>query len=273
MNLNNKLLKNNYSNFYNWNYSNFYNRSNIKKYEDWYNNIFLKKYKNNNNLSKEEIIKLKKSFDKNLFEYFKFKKGNIYKNDINKRVIYEGIIKKNLEKIYFKLYKRDLYNDLINRNKIFDNYLLRDYNILNNYYKMNYKIDDNSENSGGSIGSINVNVKNKIKNIYNNGSKINRTSVVNPGGSYGWAVGDSLVIINDQSNNYKVVFLYNSTISYNQTVQIKTWVWKWRTNSNKIIFLNEDDNEVISLLDYQADTQSGGMELLKEFFDLSLLLN
>lgn len=150
MNINNKLLKNNISNSKYWN--------NNKRYENWYNNIFLKKYKNTNDLSKEEIIKLKKSFDKNLFEYFKYKKGSIYFNNNYQRIIYEGNIKKNLEKIYYKLYKRDLYNDIINRNKIFDNYLLKDYNILNNNIKKDYKlnvIEYEDEGIGGC--SINQN--------------------------------------------------------------------------------------------------------------------
>lgn len=123
------------------------------------------------------------------------------------------------------------------------------------------------------IDQINVDVKSKIKYIINNGLNRVRTSIVNTGNSFKWNIGDSLVLIIQDSNYYQVNFLYNSTIAYTQTVQQKTWVWKFTTNSNAIILADDHNNEILQITNETPDSQSSGLVLSKQVFDLSLLLN
>lgn len=130
--------------------------------------------------------------------------------------------------------------------------------------------------TGTSIGQFNINVptpKIKLKYIKNNNIIRNRTSIVNTGSSFSWVIGDSLVLITQDSTNYNISFLYASTTAYTQTVQQKTWVWKFTTNSNAVIFQNENSTNVFSMTNEQSDTNAPGLVIPKQFFDLSLLMN
>lgn len=145
-------------------------------------------------------------------------------------------------------------------------YLPSDFNSSGNY-------DPTHSARWDYIDQINVTVTKKLKYIYNNGVVRNRTAIVNPGYSFSWTIGDSLVIITENTGDYEVNFLYSSTIAYTQTVQKKTWIWKFTTNSNKITFNDENNNQIISFFDSQSDSLATGVGLSKLILDLSLLLN
>lgn len=123
-----------------------------------------------------------------------------------------------------------------------------------------------------SIG-LNVQVKPELKYITNNNVIRNRTQIVNTGRNFSWNVGDTLILITEDSTFYQISFLYMSTISYTQTVQRKTWVWKFSTNANVVNFLDKNSNVVFSMTNEDSDTNSQGLVLSKQFFNLSLLQN